>query len=173
MLTTPPSYYGAHDMESIHNPDERVLHRRHTRHGAHRTKMSSAYRRHQSLVRYLFLHHHTATFLPYSVLIEHSFGFWIRLEERGLIVHGAARSSSASREGEGAKRGEAPGNVVVVKTGKKKMDQERYLDATQRYVYAHHLIYIISYLIPSPLATFFLFLQTYSFSLGRGSCALF
>lgn len=52
----------------------------------------------------------------------------IRLEERGWIVSSA--HSSSSREGGG--KGSA--SVVVVKTGKKKMDHERYLDATQRYV---------------------------------------
>ncbi len=40
-----------------------------------------------------------------------------------------ATPSSASREG-----GKSSASVLVVKTGKKGMDYERYLDATQRYV---------------------------------------
>jgi hypothetical protein len=49
-------------------------------------------------------------------------------------------SSSSSREGEGEGGGKGSASVVVVKTGKKKMDHERYLDATQRYVPPSHLI---------------------------------
>ena len=63
------------------------------------------------------------------------FRIWIRLEERGWVVSGGAHSSSSSsgssRDGGG---GKGNASFVVVKTGKKKMDHERYLDATQRYV---------------------------------------
>jgi hypothetical protein len=52
----------------------------------------------------------------------------------------APSPSSTSSRREGGK-----GSVVVLKTSKKKMDHERYLDATQRYV-PHHLI-SISYLV--------------------------
>lgn len=81
----------------------------------------------------------------------------IRLEERGWIVHGAHHHPSSSKgEGAGAGTGaggkDAKGNVVVVKTGKKVMDQEHYLDATQRYVLRpSHLSF---YLYPPHLFTF-------------------
>lgn len=109
--------------------------------------MSGAYRRHQSLVRFFrssssyrktsfFAHTWCSTF------------YWlIRLEERGWLVSRAHPSTSSS-EGAGGKGT----SVVVVKTGKKRMDHERYLDATQRYVRrrrpTHHLIPISN--LPSP-----------------------
>ena len=53
------------------------------------------------------------------------------------MVSGAGAPSS-SREG-------GKGSIVVVKTSKKGMDNERYLDATQRYVffYHHHLFILL------------------------------
>jgi hypothetical protein len=64
--------------------------------------------------------------------------FLIRLEERGWTVSAAPPSPSSRSEG-----GKA--SVVVVKTGKKKMDRERYLDATQRYVPSHLISHILFY----------------------------
>jgi hypothetical protein len=58
------------------------------------------------------------------------------LEERGWIVSGAPSASASSRR-EGGKGGKGTGacaSVVMVKTSKKKMDHEHYLDATQRCV---------------------------------------
>ncbi|KAF8491707.1 hypothetical protein F5888DRAFT_1637461 [Russula emetica] len=49
------------------------------------------------------------------------------LEERGWIVSGHAHPSSSRESGRGTSA-----SVVMVKTSKKKMDHERYLDATQR-----------------------------------------
>ena len=123
-------------------------------HGAHRSKMSSAYQRHQSLVRstLFYLQSKFLIVIPvicfclYSVTQTFFFFFFcvfgIRLEERGWIVSPPSSSSSSSsrREGAGA-GGKGNASVVVVKTSKKKIDHERYLDATQRYVTSHILPY--------------------------------
>src|SRR5258707_5192057 len=117
-----------------YDTDERLLYRRPIRHGAHRTKMSSDYRRHQGLVRFTFPIQSiiTVTHLPYSVYSTIYFFDLFRLEERGWLV-----SNANLREAGGAGAGAGRGSVVLVKTSKKKgiMDHERYLDATQRYVH--------------------------------------
>jgi hypothetical protein len=60
----------------------------------------------------------------------------------------SSSSSSATSRREGGGKGGGRASVVVVKTGKKKMDHERYLDATQRYVPPHpipHTPYLLSF----------------------------
>lgn len=75
---------------------------------------------------------HSGTFLFCSFFNYPTLGnSLIRLEERGWMVSGAPPPSG---KGAGSST-----SVVVVKRGKKKMDHERYLDATQRYVPSLHI----------------------------------
>jgi len=89
----------------------------------------------------------SCVFVTVHVLFIHlSYLYCCRLEERGWIVSGtgARHSSSSSREDASGMGSSA--SVVVVKTGKKKIDYERYLDATQRYVRPHLFVgYILFY----------------------------
>ena len=109
--------------------------------------MSGAYRRHQSLVRcvrYLVIvimpcRKYFACHTRYSTF---HFAICIRLEERGWVVSGHHAHPSSSSFPSSASRGDGKGSasVVVAKTGKKGMDYEQYLDATQRY--ASYLSYV-------------------------------
>ena len=56
-----------------------------------------------------------------------SFFNFLRLEEHGLVL---AREDDGDKDG----GGEGSKTTVLVRTSKKWMDQERYLDATQRCV---------------------------------------
>ncbi len=132
LLIIPTLFSSPMECDYDYDTDERLLYRRPIRHGAHRTKMSSAYRRHQGLVRFTFPIQSiiTVTHLPYSVYSTIYFFDLFRLEERGWLVSNANLREAGGGGGE-------RGSVVLVKTSKKKgiMDHERYLDATQRYVH--------------------------------------
>jgi hypothetical protein len=59
--------------------------------------------------------------------------FFFRLEERGLVL---AREDDGSEDGAGEGTSKT---TVLLRTSKKWMDQERYLDATQRCVFSLHV----------------------------------
>jgi hypothetical protein len=103
--------------------DKRVLPGRHIGHDVHRAQMSRAYRRHQGLVRLI-----TFFYTRYSKFLFHfHFLLLLRLEARGWMVSPPPEGGSAGGVGDGS-------TIVLVKRSKKRMDQEHYLDATQRCV---------------------------------------
>ena len=71
----------------------------------------------------------------------------------GAGAHRSSSSSASQREGGG--KGSAASVVVVKTAGMKKMDHERYLDATQRYVslIPYPLIFSYSFFFFAPPRT--------------------
>jgi hypothetical protein len=108
--------------------DKRVLPGRHIGHGAHSAQMPRAYRRHQGLVRLIII---ISFFYTWHSKRSFFLSSYHRLEERGWVAFPQHESGSLSVGG-----GDHDGDtIVLVKTRKKRMDQERYLDATQRCVF--------------------------------------
>ena len=108
--------------------DKRVLPGRHIGHGAHSAQMPRAYRRHQGLVRLIII---ISFFYTWHSKRSFFLSSYHRLEERGWVAFPQHESGSLS-----IGRGDHDGStIVLVKTRKKRMDQERYLDATQRCVF--------------------------------------
>ena len=111
--------------------DERILSGRHIGHGAHNAQMPRAYRRHQGLVRLIIIisFFYTRYSKSYFVFSYH------RLEERGWMVF------PQHEGGNGECSGDHDGStIVLVQTRKRRMDPERYLDATQRCVFDRGII---------------------------------